>query len=172
MKMHFRFLMFAVAALAIAAAPAGAKPTPEPGGANQARAVAGSLHAMLFNGQARIKKMALAKPDGSPAESYADDADTTWIVLRALMSNGTPRVLEMTQFSASIVDGDGVAVAAQPDKVRPAGMVTNIPPGGAWHETVLFAVPKGFKPVKIVLVSANPRYKSFRIAIAASDIPS
>jgi hypothetical protein len=172
MNMRFRFLMFAVAALAIAAGPAGAKPTPEPGGANQARAVDGTLHDVLFNGQARIKKMALAKPDGSPDESYTDDASTTWIVLRALMSNGTPRVLEMPQFSASMIDADGVAVAAQPDKVRPAGMVANIPPGGAWHETVLFAAPKGFKPVKIVLVSASPRYKSFRIAIAPSDVPS
>lgn len=169
--MRLRLLMYAVAAVALAAAPAIAKPTPEPGGANQARAVAGTLHDVLFNGQARIKKMALAKPDGSPDESYADDGSTSWIVLRALMSNGTSRVLEMTQFSASIIDADGVAVAAQPDKVRPAGMVTNIPPGGAWHETVLFAVPKGFKPVKIVLVSATPRYKSFRIAIAASDVP-
>ena len=35
----------------------------------------------------------------------------------------------MQQFSASIVDADGVAVAAQPDDVRPIGSVNGIPPG-------------------------------------------
>jgi len=27
--------------------------------------------------------MMLTKPDGSPSESYADSADTTWLVFRA-----------------------------------------------------------------------------------------
>jgi hypothetical protein len=148
-----------------------AHPTPVPGGANQAAAVAGSLHATLFNGQARIRKMSLGKPDNSPNESYPDTADEKWIVFRAVMSNGTAKPLEMTQFTASIVDGDGIAVAAQPDKVRPIGIVSNIPPGGAWKETILFQVPKDFKPVKIVLVAANPHYKAFRITIAPSDVP-
>jgi hypothetical protein len=170
--MRFGFILSAVAAAAIAAGPAfAAAPTPEPGGANQAHAVAGGLRDTLFNGQVRVRKMTLGKPNSSPDESYADDAQTSWIVLRALMSNGTPHVLEMTQFSASIVDADGVAVAAQPDKVRPVGMVTNIPPGGAWRESILFAVPKDFQPVKIVLISGNPHYKSFRINLAASDVP-
>ena len=169
--MRIRLLMCVVAAAAIAVPAAAATPKPEAGGANQTRAVVGGLHDVFFNGQARIKKMTLGKPNNTSDESYTDDDSTTWIVLRALMSNGTPRVLEMTQFSASIVDADGVAVAAQPDKVRPMGTVTNIPPGGAWRETILFAVPKGFQPVKIVLVSASPKYKSFRINIAPSDVP-
>ncbi len=161
------------AALSVPAlSPALAKPTPVPGGANQTSGVAGTLHDTLFNGQVRVRKMTLGKPNGSPSESYADTADTKWVVFRALMSNGTARVLEMNQFSASIVDADGIAVAAQPDKVRPMGAVTNIPPGGAWNETVLFNIPHDFKAVKIVLVSANAHYKSFRINLAASDLPS
>ena len=148
-----------------------AKPTPVPGGANQTAGVAGTLHGTLFNGQVRVRKMSLGKPDNSPNESYADTADEKWIVFRALMSNGTSKPLEMTQFSASIVDADGIAIAAQPDKVRPIGMVTNIPPGGAWKESILFLVPKDFKPTKIVLVAANPKYKAFRITIAPTDAP-
>lgn len=153
------------------AMPAGAKPTPVPGGANQTAGVAGSLHATLFNGQVRVRKMTLGKPDGTPNESYADSSDGRWIVFRALMSNGTPKVLNLTQFTASIVDADGIAVAAQPDKVRPIGMVSNVPPGGAWKESILFQVPNDSKPVKIVLVSATPRYKAFRITLAPSDVP-
>ena len=170
--MNLRRHVLVVAALCFTAGPAfGAHPTPEPGGANQAVAVVGTLQDTLFNGQARVRKMSLGKPDGSPSESYQDGADTKWIVFRATMSNGTAKPLEMTQFSASLVDADGIAVAAQPDKVRPMGMVTNIPPGGAWKETILFSVPKDFKPAKLVLVSANPKYKSFRINLSASDSP-
>ena len=170
--MHARRLSLVAAALCFTVSSAfGAPPTPVPGGANQAVAVVGTLRDTLFNGQARVRKMSLGKPDNSPSESYQDSADTKWIVFRAVMSNGTNKPLEMNQFSASIVDADGIAVAAQPDKVRPIGMVTNIPPGGAWKESILFAVPNDFKPAKIVLVSANPKYKSFRINLAPSDAP-
>jgi hypothetical protein len=164
-------LILAAAVLAAFTAPAAATPTPVPGGANQTLAVAGSLHDTLFNGQVRVRKMSIGKPDGSPNESYADNAAEKWIAFRAVMSNGTAKVLDMSQFSASIVDADGIVVAAQPDKVRPLGTVNNIPPGGAWKETIFFNVPKDFKPAKIVLVTVNSKYKSFRIDIGASDVP-
>jgi hypothetical protein len=170
--MHVHRLLLVATALCFTVSPALASPaTPEPGGANQAAAVAGTLHGTLFNGQVRVRKMLLDKPDNSPSESYQDNGSTRWIVFRSTMSNGTSKPLEMSQFSASIVDADGIAVAAQPDKVRPLGIVTNIPPGGAWKETILFEVPKDFKPAKIVLISANPKYKSFRITLSASDSP-
>ena len=51
------------------------------------------------------------------------------------------------------------------------GSVTGMPPGGAWKEVVLFAVPVDFKPVKIVLVPADTHYKAFRITLHASDLP-
>lgn len=168
---HFTTGVALLAALALAVPAGAAKSTPEPGGANQTSGVAGSLHATLFNGQVRLRKMALTKPNSSPDESYPDDPSGKWYVLRALASNGTPRVLDLQQFSATIVDGDGVAVAAQPDKVRPEGMVSNIPPGGAWKETILFHVPPDFKPVKIVLVPTAGHYKAFRITVSASDVP-
>jgi hypothetical protein len=156
---------------ALGAGAQAAQPTPVPGGANQALGVAGSLRATLFNGQTRVRKMTLGKPDGSQNESYADTADAKWLAFRALMSNGTSQVLTMTQFSASLVDGDGIAVAAQPDKVRPIGAVTGIPPGGAWKETILFAVAPDFVPVKIVLVPSDRHYKAFRITLAPADLP-
>jgi hypothetical protein len=152
-------------------AAAAAQPTPEPGGANQNRGVAGSLGAVLFNGQVRVRRMSLGKPDGSTSESYANDAQMKWIAFRALVSNGMPHVLATDQFSASMVDADGVAVAAQPDKVRPVGAITGIPPGGAWKESVLFNIPADFVPVKIVLVPADAHYKTFRITLAPADLP-
>jgi len=159
------------AAFALALPAPAAQPTPEPGGANQAHGVAGTLHDTLFNGQTRVRKMTLGKPDGSANESYPDTADMKWIAFRSVMSNGTAQVLTMQQFSASIVDGDGITEAAQPDKVRPLGTVAGIPPGGAWKETVLFQVPADFKAVKIVLVPADQHYKAFRISLAPSDGP-
>jgi hypothetical protein len=148
-----------------------AAPTPIPGGANQAKAVEGSLKATLFNGQVRMRKMALTKLDGSPEESFTETPAIKWLVFRAVMSNGTAKVLDWQQFSATLVDADGIAVAAQPDKVRPIGMVSNMPPGGAWKETILFNLPTAFKPVKIVLVPTNSKYSAFRISLDASDVP-
>jgi hypothetical protein len=168
---HYLALLTLTAVVAVTGPAPAAQPTPEPGGANQAHGVAGSLHVTLFNGQTRVRKMALGKPDGSQNENYSDTADTKWLAFRSLMSNGTSQVLTMTQFSASIVDGDGISLAAQPDKVLPIGAVTGVPPGGAWKETVLFNVPADFKPVKIVLVPSNPHYKAFRITLAPADLP-
>jgi len=160
------------ASLGLAVRPSEAQqPTPEPGGALQARGVAGALVGTLFNGQVRVRKMTLGKPSGTGDEDVTDTSDTKWIAFRALMSNGTTGVLTMSQFSASMVDADGIAVPAQPDKVRPIGTVVDIPPAGAWKETILFNVPAGFRPVKIVLVPADTHYKAFRIALAASDLP-
>jgi hypothetical protein len=160
-------LCIAVAAGSFARA---ATPTPEPGGAQQVAGVEGTLKSTLFNGQVRVRKMILGKPSGTPDESYTDTPQTTWLAFRSLMSNGTPHVLDMQQFGASLVDADGVVVAAQPDKVRPIGSVTGIPPGGAWHENIFFDVPAGFVPVKIVLVPAAAG-KAFRIDLAATDLP-
>jgi hypothetical protein len=36
----------------------------------------------------------------------------------------------------------------------------------------LFPIPADFKPVKIVLVSADKHYKAFRISVAPSDVPA
>lgn len=164
-------IMLAAAVTLTVCGPAAATPTPVPGGANQAAAVAGGLHSTLFNGLVRVRNMTLGKLNGTSTEDYPDTADVHWIAFRALMSNGTAKPLDMLQFSASIVDADGIAVPAQPDKVRPMGMVSNIPPGGAWRESILFAVPKDFKPAKIVLIQSNTHYKAFRITLAPGDAP-
>jgi hypothetical protein len=153
-------------------APTFAAPTPVPGGANQAAGVTGSLHSTLFNGQVRVRKMQITKLTQTGDEVYGEIPGQRWIVFRALMSNGTSRPSDFQQFSASIADADCVSVDAQPDKVRPMGAVTNIAPGGAWRENILFPIPADFKPVKIVLVSADKHYKAFRISVAPSDVPA
>jgi hypothetical protein len=169
--MHCKPTILTLGALLVLTAPVfAATPTPEPGGANQARGVEGGMAATLFNGQTRLRKMAIGKPDGSANENYSNTSDTKWLAFRALMSNGTSQVLTINQFSASIVDGDGITVAAQPDKVRPMGAVTGMPPGGAWKESVLFNVPADFKPVKIVLVPADVHYETFRITLTPADL--
>ncbi len=162
-----------VIALATRSAPARANVTPEPGGSNQIAGINASLHtASIFNGQVRIRKMRLTKIDRSLDEAYPDGDGKRWIVFRAIMSNGTTKPSDIEQFSATIVDVDGISVAAQPDKVRPAGMVTNIAPGGAWRESILFEIPSDFKPVRIVLVPGAAHVKAIRIAIVAEDVPA
>ena len=167
------FGLASVIACATRSVPASAKSTPEPGGANQIAGIDASLHAAsVFNGQVRIRKMRLTKINQSLDEAYPDGDGKRWIVFRAMMSNGTTKPSDIEQFSATIVDADGISIAAQPDKVRPVGMVTNIAPGGAWRESILFEIPSDFKPVKIVLVPGAAHVKAVRIAIVSEDVPA
>jgi hypothetical protein len=142
-------------------------PTPIPGGAVQARGVTGTIGSKLFNGEVRLRPTELR--DATSADGLSGTADQRWLVFTAAASNGTNRALDMQQFIASIVDGEGNTIQAQPDKVRPAGGVYGVPPGGGWKEQVFFLVPKNFKPLKIVLAPYDGKHPVFRITIRPRD---
>jgi hypothetical protein len=146
---------------------AGAKPTPEPGGANQVNAVAATFGKPAFNGVVRLTPRELR--DARASDGYIAMDGMKWIVFTATANNGTKRALDMQQFAASLVDANGESMAAQPDKVLPIGGVFGVAPGAGWKEQIAFLVPAGFVPVKILLLPAEPKRKAFRITIGAAD---
>src|ERR1700736_4731766 len=146
--MIVRVVLSALLLLAIGGA-ASAKPTPEPGGANQANGVTAVFGRAAFNGEIRLTPRTLR--DATASDAYSAAPGTKWIIFTATASNGTKKALDMQQFVASIVNANGESVAAQPDKVLPIGGVYGIAPGGGWKEQVAFDVPSDFVPAKIIL---------------------
>lgn len=146
---------------------ANAAPTPEPGGANQAAGVAATFGHVAFNGEVRLTPRQLR--DATAADGYTPSPGQKWLIFNATGSNGTKKPLSMQQFSATIVNGNGESVAAQPDKVLPIGGVYGIAPGGGWKEQVFFEIPADFVPVKIVLVPADGKHKAFRVTVRPAD---
>jgi hypothetical protein len=160
--------VFSLVALSLLTAQiAVAKPTPMPGGANQAVGVAGTIGEKLFNGEVRLVPKELRNAEAGDDLTAPDGKK--WIVLTARASNGTAHALDMTQFMASIADADGDTEQAQPDKVKPMGGVYGVPPGGQWKEQVLFEVPSAFVPVKIVLLPYDRKHDAFRITVRTQD---
>ena len=155
-------------ALALGAAGgAVANPTPVPGGANQADAVAGVFGRAAFNGEVRLTPRELR--DGVAADGYTAPAGMKWLVFTATGANGTKQPLDMQQFVASIIDANGESVAAQPDKLLPVGGVFGVAPGGGWREQIAFLVPAAFGPAKIILLPYDKKHKAFRITVGAND---
>jgi hypothetical protein len=162
------FTACAIGALTVSGvASAAVKPTPVPGGANQAVGVAGTFGQKLFNGQVRLVPNQLR--NAIEADNLTAATGEKWIVFTASASNGTAKALDMTQFIASIVDAGGDTHQAQPDKVKPTGGVYGVPPGGQWKEQILFDVPASFVPAKIVLLPYDRKHDAFRITVRATD---
>lgn len=166
MKTPIALLAFAVLTNGLTTA-ASSRPTPMPGGANQAVGVAGTFGQKLFNGEVRLLPRELRNANDGDGVTAA--SGQKWIVFTASASNGMARALDMQQFDASIVDADGDTHQAQPDKVKPMGGLFGVPPGGQWKEQVLFDVPASFVPAKIVLLPLNRKHEAFRITVRATD---
>src|SRR5580698_1003708 len=108
--MTTRLFLMAVMAIGVLAlnspTVAGAAPTPIPGGANQLKGVSGGLSSTLFNGKMRIRKMQLRAATAAEASPAAGQTAVTFVYL---VSNGTSAA-RSGNFTASMVDSDGVAV--------------------------------------------------------------
>lgn len=166
MKKHLLWTV-PVLAVIVSLQAASAKPTPIPGGANQASGVQGTIGSRLFNGEVRLKPLKLR--DATAADGLAPSPGQRWLVFTADASNGMHRALDMQQFIASIVDSGGNILQAQPDKIRPIGGLYGVPPGGHWNEQVFFQVPTQFTPAKILLAPYNGKHAVFRIKIRPQD---
>ena len=146
---------------------AGAAPTPEPGGANQAEGVPTTFGTAAFNGEVRLTPRSLS--NATPADGFTAPSGQKWLIFKATAANGTSKALDMQQFVASIVNADGESYAAQPDKLLPMGGVYGIAPGAGWREQVAFEVPTDFVPAKIILLPMNKKHKAFRITVRPTD---
>jgi hypothetical protein len=140
-----------------------AAPTPIPGGANQLKGVSGSLASTLFNGKMRIRKMQLR---AATAAEASPGAGQTAVTLVYLVSNGTSSA-RSGNFTASMVDSDGVAVNGHSTSVYSA--YYSLQPGVPARGTIAFTLDSGFAPVKILLTDGNG--PAFRINLKATDLP-
>ncbi len=154
-------------ALAVGAAggPAGAVPTPVPGGANQINGVSGTMSQTLFNGMLRLRGMSLKDP--VPADNMRPNAaGERAIVFHAIVSNGSHHE-NHGYFNATLADANGITVTG-----RPLDSGWSLQPGTAARAATGFSVPADFVPVRMVLIeAATPKAQAFRIAIRPTDLP-
>jgi len=154
----------ALASTTVAAFAAGTTATAVPGGANELSGVSGSFSQVLFNGQLRLRGMALRSP------SAADKAQPKFglgnLVFVATVSNGEQR-RNYGYFDATLSDANGITIAG--------GLLDDgwdLEPGAAAHTSYVFKVPNDFVPAKLVLVQPNRAHaKAFRLTIRSSDLP-
>jgi len=166
--MNTTIIRVATLALALGAAipnsAIAATPTPIPGGANQIKGISGTLASTLFNGSLRFKKFVLRK--STPDEQTADPGSTaltlTYIVLNGMNKQAYGGV------SASMADADGVVINGHPLGVY--GAYFSLVPGAGAKGTLLFELPPGFTPVKILIVP--PDGVALRINLKPSDLPA
>jgi hypothetical protein len=141
-----------------------AAPTPIPGGANQLKGVSGGLTSTLFNGKMRIRKMQLRPATAAEASPAAGQTAVTFVYL---VSNGTSAA-RSGNFTASMVDSDGVAVNGHSTNVYSA--YYSLQPGVPARGMIAFTLDSGFTPVKILLTDGNG--PAFRINLKPSDLPA
>jgi hypothetical protein len=166
-RMTIRLLLTAAlsaGALALSPPSVNAAPTPIPGGANQLTGVSGGLTSTLFNGKMRIRKMELRPATATEA---SPNAGQTTVAFVYIVSNGTSAA-RSGNFSASIVDSDGVAVNGHPTSVYSAyySLQPSVPARG----TIAFTLDGGFTPVKILLTDGNG--PAFRVNLKPADLPA
>jgi hypothetical protein len=141
-----------------------ATPTPMPGGANQIKGVTGTLSSTIFNGTLRFKKWDLRK---STPDEQTPDAGGLALTLTYVVLNGTSKN-QYGGVSASMVDADGVVINGRPKGVYGAYFSTE--PGAGARGTLLFSLPAGFVPVKILVVP--PTGVAIRLNLKPSDLPT
>jgi hypothetical protein len=141
-----------------------AAPTPIPGGANQLKGVSGGLSSTLFNGKMRIRKMQLRAATAAEASPATGQTAVTFVYL---VSNGTSAA-RSGNFTASMVDSDGVAVNGHSTNVYSA--FYSLQPGVPARGMIAFVLDSGFTPVKILLTDGNG--PAFRINVKPTDLPA
>ncbi len=141
-----------------------AAPTPIPGGANQLNGVSGGLSSTLFNGKMRIRQMQLRPATATEASPAAGQTAVTFVYL---VSNGTTAA-RSGNFTASMVDSDGVAVNGHSTNVYSA--YYSLQPGVPARGMIAFTLDGSFKPVKILLTDGNG--PAFRINLKPTDLPA
>jgi hypothetical protein len=140
-------------------APAGAAPTPVPGGANAVSAVSARLGETVFNGVLRIKIVALREAtDADHAELAARSSDLTptadkkVLVMQSLLRNGAhTEFIDLVRYT--LADKDDVSVEIPDNALKNANI--HILQGAAGRQTGAVLVDKDFVPVKLIVQCAT-----------------
>jgi hypothetical protein len=135
-----------------------AKPTPVPGGANQAAGVQATYPQPVFNGFVRIKPKYFGPPRAQDTitETPADGRQV--LVFEGVISDGrtTPY---MDDPSILLSDADGIT--ADTRSVEPNGIILQQAAGAKLY--VVFWAPKDFVPDHIVFTCQSTKCKPIRI---------
>lgn len=147
--------------------------TPPPGGANQSDAVEGGVKQTLFNGEVRMRIVALRIGTDAERDAVSPPEEQKVIVLTCTLNNGTHESFNGV-FDYALADADGVVVDAESRYVVP-NPPPGAPPAGGWRETVSFIVPKDYAPRKLVVTqtaktNTNDLAKAFRWTIDPATI--
>ena len=161
-------------------APAGAAPTPVPGGANGVSAVSGKVGETVFNGVLRIKIVALREAtDADHTELAARGSDLTpaadkkLLVIQSLLRNGAhTEFIDLVRYT--LADKDDVSVAIPDYAVKNANI--HILQGAAGRQSGAILVDKDFVPVKLIVQCAtcgdHSSFRPVRFVIPPATIPA
>jgi hypothetical protein len=159
--------LLALACVLLAAVPALGSPTPMPGGANQISGVSGKVGDTLFNGVVRMQIVEVR--DATPAdhpETLMAPADQRVMVMTAIVRNGLHNnFIDLIRYS--LADKDDVAYVIADHLIKPNPL--NVPQGAAARQTAMFAVERGYAPVKLLVqcatCNAQTRFTAFRVTL-------
>ena len=165
--MFARTIALTIATVAAAATLASAAPTPVPGGANQVKAVSGTIGQTVFNGVLRVKILELR--DATPAdhpETIGASASKKVMVINVLVRNGSHDSFT-GGLGYTLADKDDVSFEIPENGITHADL--NVLQAAAEKQSSMFAVDKDFVPVKLIVTCLtcpnNSPFKSIRFKI-------
>ncbi len=160
-------LKYVAAFLVLTTGVAQSAPTPLPGGANQVKAVSGTVGQPVWNGALRITLVDVR--DATPEETakFLPNADQKVLVFDVTLRNGTnDNFIDLIEYT--FADKDDVAVHVPTSTYTHANL--NIQQGAAEKQKGTFAVDKDFVPVKLLVqcttCGAKSPFKPVRITLA------
>jgi hypothetical protein len=133
-------------------APAGAAPTPIPGGANGVTAVSAKLGTTVFNGMLRVKITALRVANADEVSDTSPTADQKVMFFESLLSNGTHDSF-ISLVTYTLADKDGISVEIPTNALKHANL--NILQGASVRQSEAFPVDKTFVPTKLIVRCAT-----------------
>ena len=144
--------------------PAGAAPTPVPGGANQMNAISGTIHQTLFNGKLRLRAMSLR--EAVPADKESGDPGDNVVIFTYIFSDGIAKHI-YGNTSMQAADADGVVKNCS--SVGVYGAYYSLQAGESARLKIYCDFPPDFTPVKLLLIPGDG--PAFRLALKPSDVP-
>jgi hypothetical protein len=149
-------------------APAGAAPTPIPGGANGVSAVSAPLGTTVFNGVLRVKITSLRAAAAGEIPDTNPTADQKVMYFESLLSNGTHD--DFTDLvTYTLADKDGVSVAIPTNALKHANL--HILQGASERQSEAFPLDKDFVPVKLIVqcstCGAHSGFRAIRFTVPA-----
>ena len=156
----------AVLAALLTTGAAQSAPTPVPGGANQVKALSGTVGKTIFNGVLRITVVDVRDATADETAAFRPVAGQKVMVFDVRLSNGTDSTFtDLVEYT--FADKDAISVDVPTADYTHANL--NIQQGAAQVQKGTFAVDPGFVPTKLIVkcVTCGSRsaFKTLRITI-------